>query len=216
MGPTIARNGRGRIVPGPGRAGAARVMMTHGQGQEAPCACARHEPPCSQHDVGLRSMHWLAKRRRPGEFASLVIRPTATQRSAEPANRSAPVARVERPGELRISRGAYGRAAWLSSGLLARWPYQPCISRGLIRARKVGHADAARKSWEWRSTDVDTEPGLTITWSQERSMPTTELEVAIRERFDANDLRAAATLAIEAYGGEVCGYLAAVLADDEQ
>jgi len=30
------------------------------------------------------------------------------------------------------------------------------------------------------------------------------------------NLRAAATLAIEAYGGEVCGYLAAVLADDEQ
>ena len=47
-------------------------------------------------------------------------------------------------------------------------------------------------------------------------MPTTELEVAIRERFDANDLHAAATLAIEAYGREVCGYLAAVLADDEQ
>lgn len=47
-------------------------------------------------------------------------------------------------------------------------------------------------------------------------MPTTELEVAIRERFDANDLRAAATLAIKAYGGEVCGYLTAVLADDEQ
>jgi len=57
-------------------------------------------------------------------------RPTAVHRFA----------RVERPGELRISRGAYGRAAWLSSGLLARWPYQPCISRGLIRARKVGHA----------------------------------------------------------------------------
>lgn len=36
-------------------------------------------------------------------------------------------------------------------------------------------------------------------------MRTAELEVAIRERFDANDLRAAATLAIEAYGGEVCG-----------
>jgi RNA polymerase sigma-70 factor (ECF subfamily) len=47
-------------------------------------------------------------------------------------------------------------------------------------------------------------------------MRTTEIEIAIRERFDANDLRAAATLAIEAYGGEVCGYLAAVLADDEQ
>jgi RNA polymerase sigma-70 factor (ECF subfamily) len=47
-------------------------------------------------------------------------------------------------------------------------------------------------------------------------MPTTELEVAIRERFDANDLRAAATLALKAYGGEVCGYLAAVLTDDEQ
>ncbi|HEX3763328.1 MAG TPA: sigma-70 family RNA polymerase sigma factor [Kofleriaceae bacterium] len=47
-------------------------------------------------------------------------------------------------------------------------------------------------------------------------MRSTEIEVAIRERFDANDLRAAATLAIEAYGGEVCGYLAAVLSDDEQ
>jgi RNA polymerase sigma-70 factor (ECF subfamily) len=47
-------------------------------------------------------------------------------------------------------------------------------------------------------------------------MQTTEIEIAIRERFDANDLRAAATLAIEAYGREVCGYLAAVLADDEQ
>jgi len=47
-------------------------------------------------------------------------------------------------------------------------------------------------------------------------MGTTQLEIAIRERFDANDLRAAATLAIEAYGGEVCGYLAAVLADEEQ
>jgi RNA polymerase sigma-70 factor (ECF subfamily) len=44
----------------------------------------------------------------------------------------------------------------------------------------------------------------------------TQLEIAIRERFDANDLRAAATLAIQAYGGEVCGYLAAVLADEEQ
>lgn len=47
-------------------------------------------------------------------------------------------------------------------------------------------------------------------------MGTTEIEIAIRERFDAHDLGAAATLAIEAYGGEVCGYLAAVLADDEQ
>jgi len=26
-------------------------------------------------------------------------------------------------------------------------------------------AEAARKSREWRSTDVDTEPGLTTTWS---------------------------------------------------
>jgi RNA polymerase sigma-70 factor, ECF subfamily len=47
-------------------------------------------------------------------------------------------------------------------------------------------------------------------------MASTELEAAIRERFDAGDLRAAATLAIEGYGGEVCGYLAAVLRDEEQ
>ena len=47
-------------------------------------------------------------------------------------------------------------------------------------------------------------------------MVSSSLEAAIRERFDAGDLRAAATAAIEGYGGEVCGYLAAILRDDEQ
>jgi RNA polymerase sigma-70 factor, ECF subfamily len=47
-------------------------------------------------------------------------------------------------------------------------------------------------------------------------MSPTELEVAIRQRFEAGDLHAAATLAIEGYGREVRGYLAAVLADEEQ
>lgn len=46
-------------------------------------------------------------------------------------------------------------------------------------------------------------------------MVNVEVEVAIRERFEANDLHAAATLAIQGYGGEVCGYLAAILGDDE-
>lgn len=40
-------------------------------------------------------------------------------------------------------------------------------------------------------------------------------EARIRERFDAGDLRAAATLTIDAYGGEICSYLAAVLRDDD-
>src|SRR5262245_39727139 len=48
------------------------------------------------------------------------------------------------------------------------------------------------------------------------AMASSELETAIRERFDAGDLRGAATLAVEGYGGEVCGYLATVLRDDEQ
>jgi len=43
-----------------------------------------------------------------------------------------------------------------------------------------------------------------------------ELEAAIRERFDAGDLRGAATAAIEGFGPEVCGYLAAILRDQEQ
>jgi RNA polymerase sigma-70 factor (ECF subfamily) len=47
-------------------------------------------------------------------------------------------------------------------------------------------------------------------------MPSTELEVTIRNRFEAGDLHAAATLAIKGYGREVCGYLAVVLADEEQ
>jgi RNA polymerase sigma-70 factor, ECF subfamily len=47
-------------------------------------------------------------------------------------------------------------------------------------------------------------------------MSPSELEVAIRTRFDAGDLRTAAQLAIEGYGGEVRGYLANVLADEEQ
>jgi len=47
-------------------------------------------------------------------------------------------------------------------------------------------------------------------------MSPTELEVTIRKQFEAGDLHAAATLAINGYGREVCGYLAAVLADEEQ
>lgn len=47
-------------------------------------------------------------------------------------------------------------------------------------------------------------------------MERSELEATIRRLFDVGDLRAAATLAIEGYGSEVCGYLAAVLQDDEQ
>jgi RNA polymerase sigma-70 factor (ECF subfamily) len=47
-------------------------------------------------------------------------------------------------------------------------------------------------------------------------MVSPHLEAAIRERFDAGDLRGAATAAIEGYGGEVCGYLAAILRDEEQ
>jgi RNA polymerase sigma-70 factor (ECF subfamily) len=47
-------------------------------------------------------------------------------------------------------------------------------------------------------------------------MAPSEVEAAIRELFDAGDLRAAATVAIHGYGGEVCGYLAAILRDDEQ
>lgn len=47
-------------------------------------------------------------------------------------------------------------------------------------------------------------------------MSSTELEHAIRNRFDAGDLHTAATLAIQGYGREVCGYLACVLADEEQ
>lgn len=47
-------------------------------------------------------------------------------------------------------------------------------------------------------------------------MKSHDLEVAIREKFDAGDLRSAAELAIEGYGGEVCGYLAAILRDEEQ
>ncbi|HZJ61935.1 MAG TPA: sigma-70 family RNA polymerase sigma factor [Kofleriaceae bacterium] len=47
-------------------------------------------------------------------------------------------------------------------------------------------------------------------------MSATELEVTIRKQFEAGDLHAAATLAIKGYGREVCGYLAAVLADEEQ
>jgi RNA polymerase sigma-70 factor (ECF subfamily) len=43
-----------------------------------------------------------------------------------------------------------------------------------------------------------------------------ELEAAIRERFDRGDLRGAATLAVKEYGGEITGYLAAVLRDEEQ
>jgi RNA polymerase sigma-70 factor (ECF subfamily) len=43
-----------------------------------------------------------------------------------------------------------------------------------------------------------------------------ELESAIRDRFDAGDLRAAATLAVEGYGAEVCGYLATILRDEDQ
>lgn len=47
-------------------------------------------------------------------------------------------------------------------------------------------------------------------------MSASGVEAALRERFDVGDLHAVATLAIEAYGGEVCGYLAAVLRDDER
>lgn len=47
-------------------------------------------------------------------------------------------------------------------------------------------------------------------------MTRAELERRIRERFDADDLAAAASLAIEGYGGEVCGYLAAIVSDPEQ
>lgn len=47
-------------------------------------------------------------------------------------------------------------------------------------------------------------------------MPPTALEAELRELFDAGDLSGAATLAVRGYGAEVCGYLAAVLRDDEQ
>jgi len=36
-------------------------------------------------------------------------------------------------------------------------------------------------------------------------MSPTELEVTIRKQFEAGDLHAAATLAINGYGREVCG-----------
>jgi RNA polymerase sigma-70 factor (ECF subfamily) len=47
-------------------------------------------------------------------------------------------------------------------------------------------------------------------------MANPELEARIRARFDAGDLQGAATLAIQGYGAEVCGYLAAILHDPEQ
>ena len=47
-------------------------------------------------------------------------------------------------------------------------------------------------------------------------MATAALEAELRELFDAGDLSGAATLAIQGYGAEVCGYLAAVLRDEEQ
>jgi RNA polymerase sigma-70 factor (ECF subfamily) len=47
-------------------------------------------------------------------------------------------------------------------------------------------------------------------------MPPSALESEIRARFSAGDLSGAATLAIQGYGAEVCGYLAAVLRDEEQ
>jgi RNA polymerase sigma-70 factor (ECF subfamily) len=42
-----------------------------------------------------------------------------------------------------------------------------------------------------------------------------DLERQIRDAFDAGELEAAATLAIESYGGEVLGYLLATLRDEE-